>query len=61
MRPLFPTDYNEDGKTDFIVGNMGNNNHFRASKEQPMNIFDVKDSTNMALRGFLFSYYVKGM
>lgn len=58
---LYPTDYDGDGKTDLIVGNIGNNNHFKANADQPLKIFDIKDSANAALRGFLFSYWIKGM
>ena len=58
---LFATDYNEDGKTDFIVGNAGNNNQFKASAQQPMKIFAVVDSANGISSGFLFSYYIKNV
>jgi hypothetical protein len=58
---MHATDYDGDGKTDLMVGNAGNNNQFKASAEQPMKIFAIKDSVNNISSGFLFSYYIKGV
>lgn len=58
---VMPTDYNGDGKIDFIVGNAGDNHQFKASGEQPLKIFAVKDSANKIGSGFLFSYYCSGV
>jgi hypothetical protein len=55
---IYPTDYNEDGKIDFIVGNEGDNNQFKATREKPMKIFEIKDTANK-INSYLFSYYFK--
>ncbi len=56
---VYPTDYNGDGRVDFIVGNAGNNSQYKASMEKPMKIFAIKDTVNRVRPGFLFSYYCK--
>lgn len=56
---VYPTDYNEDGKIDLIVGNNGSNNQFKASPEKPMKIYSIFDTVNKVKPGFLFSYYCK--
>ncbi len=58
---VFPTDYNGDGKMDFIVGNAGVNNQFKASKAEPINIYEIKDTANKINSGFMFSYYCCGV
>ncbi len=52
-------DVDGDGKTDFIVGNCGYNNQFKASQKQPMTMY-ASDFDNDGLIDPIICYYVDG-
>ncbi len=52
-------DFNRDGRTDFIVGNLGLNTRFRASGTEPVTMY-VKDFDNNGYSEQIVSCYVQG-
>lgn len=53
-------DFNEDGKIDFIVGNVGENNKFHPSKEKPLEIY-VKDFDKNGTYDIVLGKYQNGV
>lgn len=49
-------DFNEDGKNDYIVGNIGENNKFHPSQEKPLEIF-VRDFDNNGTMDIVLGKY----
>jgi enediyne biosynthesis protein E4 len=56
---ITPADVDGDGKTDFILGNCGYNNQFKASPAQPMTIYAADFDDNGSLDPIL-CYYIQG-
>jgi hypothetical protein len=54
-----PADVDGDGKIDFIVGNCGYNNQFKASEKEPMTMY-VSDFDNDGLIDPIVCYYIDG-
>ena len=52
-------DFNRDGRTDFIVGNLGLNTRLRASESEPVTMY-VKDFDNNGFNEQIVSCYVEG-
>jgi hypothetical protein len=52
-------DFNRDGRTDFIVGNLGLNTRFRASESEPTTMY-VKDFDKNGFGEHIVSYYTDG-
>jgi hypothetical protein len=52
-------DFDKDGDTDFIVGNLGLNNKFQVSEKAPLGIY-AKDFDNNGTTEPLLTYYLKG-
>ncbi|MBQ0736358.1 VCBS repeat-containing protein [Aquimarina celericrescens] len=52
-------DFDNDGDIDFIVGNWGLNNKFKASQEQPLSLY-AKDFDNNGAIEPIFTSYVQG-
>jgi len=52
-------DFNRDGRTDFIVGNLGLNTRFRASETEPVTMY-VKDFDNNGYSEQIVSCYMQG-
>ncbi|MDP9041048.1 MAG: VCBS repeat-containing protein, partial [Bacteroidota bacterium] len=50
-------DFDHDGDMDYIVGNLGKNSYFRASKEQPVHIY-AKDFDNNGIFDMIPSLYL---
>jgi hypothetical protein len=53
-------DFNRDGRTDFIVGNLGLNTRFRASESEPVTMH-VKDFDKNGFAEQIVSYYTDGV
>jgi hypothetical protein len=56
---ITPADVDGDGKIDFIVGNCGYNNQFKASEKEPMTMY-VSDFDNDGLIDPIVCYYIEG-
>jgi hypothetical protein len=56
---ITPADVDGDGKIDFIVGNCGYNNQFKASEKEPMTMY-VADFDNDGLADPIICYYIEG-
>ncbi len=56
---ITPTDVNHDGRMDFVLGNCGYNNQFRASPRQPMTMY-AKDFDDDGLVDPITCYYIGG-
>lgn len=56
---LVPIDRNGDGKIDFIAGNHGLNNQFKASVQEPMSIY-ADDFNNDGALDPILSYFIQG-
>jgi hypothetical protein len=56
---LTPADVDGDGKIDFIVGNSGYNDQFKASEKEPMTMY-VADFDNDGLIDPIVCYYIEG-
>ncbi|MGB5553204.1 MAG: FG-GAP-like repeat-containing protein, partial [Flavobacteriaceae bacterium] len=54
------SDFNGDGKPDFIVGNMGLNTQFKVSNTEPAELYYGDFDKNGSVDP-LFSYYIKGV
>jgi hypothetical protein len=52
-------DFNGDGKTDFILGNLGTNSRYTTSEANPMNIY-IHDFSNVGNLNAIISYTEKG-
>ena len=52
-------DVNSDGKTDFILGNCGYNNQFKATPKQPMTMY-VADFDDNGIIDPIICYYIQG-
>ncbi len=52
-------DFNKDGKTDFVIGNMGTNTQFARSPKQPGELY-FADYDNNGSVDPLFCYYIQG-
>jgi hypothetical protein len=52
-------DFNRDGRTDFIVGNLGLNTRFHASESEPTTMY-VKDFDKNGFSEHIVSYYMEG-
>lgn len=53
------SDFNADGKPDFLVGNMGTNTQFKVSKSEPAELYYDDFDRNGSVDP-LFSYYIDG-
>jgi hypothetical protein len=53
-------DFNRDGRTDLIVGNLGLNTRLRATESEPATMY-VKDFDNNGFAEHIVSYYVDGV
>ncbi|MBP2832878.1 VCBS repeat-containing protein [Aquimarina sp. U1-2] len=53
------TDFDNDGDIDFVIGNWGLNNSFKASLEQPLSLY-AKDYDNNGAIESIFTKYVQG-
>ncbi|MBL7825329.1 MAG: VCBS repeat-containing protein, partial [Saprospiraceae bacterium] len=56
---MYPADFDSDGDVDFLAGNLGSNNKFRPSKEQPVRMYVNDFDDNQQVEQIL-TYYVKG-
>jgi hypothetical protein len=56
---ITPADVNGDGRIDFILGNCGTNNQFKASPAQPMSLYVADFDGNGTLDPIL-CYYIQG-
>ncbi|WP_423148565.1 VCBS repeat-containing protein [Rubrolithibacter danxiaensis] len=56
---IIPADVNSDGKMDFIAGNWGLNNQFKASPDMPVTIY-ASDFNNDGALDPVMSYYIQG-
>ncbi|WP_217277420.1 VCBS repeat-containing protein [Pedobacter foliorum] len=56
---IVPMDVNNDGAIDFVVGNCGLNNQFKASSKQPMTIY-ASDFNNDGALDPIMCYYIQG-
>jgi hypothetical protein len=56
---ITPADVDGDGKIDFIMGNCGYNNQFKASEKEPMTMY-VEDFNNDGLIDPIVCYYIDG-
>jgi hypothetical protein len=52
-------DFNNDGKTDFAMGNMGTNTQFVASEKEPAEMFFADQDNNGSVDP-IFSFYIQG-
>jgi enediyne biosynthesis protein E4 len=57
---IVPGDFNRDGRTDFIVGNLGLNTRLRASESEPATMH-VKDFDKNGFGEHIVSYYTDGV
>jgi hypothetical protein len=57
---ITPADVDGDGKTDFILGNCGWNNQFKASEKEPMTMY-AADIDNDGLIDPIVCYYIDGI
>ncbi|MEP6845146.1 MAG: VCBS repeat-containing protein [Panacibacter sp.] len=57
-RCLRPVDIDNDGDMDYIAGNMGSNNKYHATAEQPM-MFYAKDIDKNGVTDLVPAYYIK--
>lgn len=55
---LVAGDFDKDGDTDYIAGNLGSNNYYRATKEQPLRAY-AKDIDNNGSVDLILSCYFK--
>jgi enediyne biosynthesis protein E4 len=56
---ISPTDINNDGKIDFVVGNMGTNNKFNASAKEPVRMY-YNDFDGNEKKESIVTYYLNG-
>ncbi|MBS1935724.1 MAG: VCBS repeat-containing protein, partial [Bacteroidetes bacterium] len=56
---ITPADVDGDGKIDFILGNCGYNNQFKASKNQPMTMYAADFDDNGTIDPII-CYYIQG-
>jgi len=56
---IVPMDVNNDGAIDFVVGNCGLNNQFKANSKQPMTIY-ASDFNNDGALDPIMCYYIQG-
>lgn len=56
---ITPGDFNKDGKTDYILGNLGLNTRYKASEEYPLEIF-AADFDDNGYTDVITAYYEKG-
>jgi len=56
---LLAADFDHDGDTDLIVGNLGTNTQFKASDQQPLEIYYGDFSGNGTFDPFI-TYYIQG-
>lgn len=52
-------DFDQDGDTDFLIGNLGLNTQLKASREEPMR-YHVQDIDNNGRIDPMLSYYIQG-
>lgn len=50
-------DFDQDGDVDFVVGNLGANNHFHPSSEKPFKIYAKDFDQNGSVDPVIFSWY----
>jgi hypothetical protein len=55
---IVPADVNNDGKVDFVIGNLGDNTSFKATSQQPLTIY-VNDFNNDARIDPVMTWYVQ--
>jgi hypothetical protein len=53
---IYPADIDQDGDTDYIVGNMGRNNDYKPSPEYPVSLFAYDYDENGKIDPLLFCY-----
>jgi len=56
---LHPTDLDQDGDTDFLLGNFGNNNLYNVTQDQPARLM-YKDFDNNGSIDPIFTHYLQG-
>ncbi len=56
---ISPGDFNSDGKTDFVMGNMGTNTQFTLTPDRPGELFYTDFDNNGSIDP-LFCYYIQG-
>lgn len=56
---ILPVDLNKDGKTDFIVGNLGLNSRLQATKQFPVNLY-INDFDDNGRIEQILTYYLNG-
>ncbi|WBL43671.1 FG-GAP-like repeat-containing protein [Algoriphagus halophytocola] len=54
---IIPGDFDQDGDTDFIVGNLGENNYHHPSAERPVKIYAKDFDNNGSIDPITFAYY----
>ncbi|TLV01475.1 VCBS repeat-containing protein [Dyadobacter luticola] len=53
---IYPADLDNDGDTDYVLGNMGNNIDYRPSKDQPLELFYADFAGNGKFKPLVTSY-----
>ncbi len=56
---IVPTDFDKDGDTDFIVGNMGSNNFYQPSKDKPVTLLAKDLDRNGSIDPIMFAHFRK--
>jgi hypothetical protein len=56
---ILPIDIDQDGDTDLVIGNLGNNTGFKASEKQPLQVYSGDFSGNGTFDPLL-TYYIQG-
>lgn len=54
---IVPGDFDQDGDTDFIVGNLGENNYHHPTGERPVKIYAKDFDNNGSIDPITFAYY----
>ena len=56
---IYPTDFNTDGKIDFLLGNLGENSRIKATEEKPIRLYVNDMDDNGRLDQILTHYLAK--
>ncbi|WP_297335657.1 VCBS repeat-containing protein [Algoriphagus sp.] len=54
---IAPGDFDQDGDMDYIVGNLGANNHYHPSAERPVKVYAKDFDQNGSMDPVIFSWY----